>query len=199
VTAKLASAVDVSATASRPSNGRAPTLAVGDLVVYSAHGVGRVVARERTLVGGAERDCILVDLAAGLRVTLPIDVAIGRLRAVANEAEFARVRETLAAEPGERDGSWTRRIKESRAKLVSGRAVELAELVRDGARYEAPAGGVSRLSTGERRLYLQARQLLAREICSARGVEQDEADAWIEAQLAPPDGACQEGCTQVRR
>jgi RNA polymerase-interacting CarD/CdnL/TRCF family regulator len=62
--------------------------------------------------------------------------------------------------------------------------------VRDGARYEAPATGVSRLSAGERRLYLQARQLLAREICSARGVEQVEADAWIEAQLALPNRTC---------
>jgi CarD family transcriptional regulator len=183
---KPASAADASPKAPPRSNGGALKLAVGDLVVYSAHGVGRVVARERTLVGGAERDCVLVDLAAGLRVTLPIEVATGRLRALANEAEFKYVKETLAAEPGTRDGSWTRRIKENTAKLVSGGAVELAELVRDGAPYEAPAGGVSRLSAGERRLYLQARQLLAREICSARGVEQVEADAWIEAQLALP-------------
>jgi len=190
VMARLASAADALPTAPGRSNGGELRLAVGDLVVYSAHGVGRVIARERTLVGGAERDCVLVDLAAGLRVTLPVEVATGRLRAVANEAEFECVKETLAAEPAGRDGSWTRRIKENTAKLVSGGALELAELVRDGARYEAPATGVSRLSAGERRLYLQARQLLAREICSARGVEQVEADAWIEAQLALPNRTC---------
>ena len=189
--ARLASSVDALPTAPRRSNGSALRFAVGDLVVYSAHGVGRVVARERVFVGGAERECILVDLAAGLRVTLPVEVATDRLRAVANEAEFACVKQTLA-EPGDRDGSWTRRIKESTAKLVRGGVVELAELVRDGARHDAPARGVSRLSTSERRLYLHARQLLAREICSARGVEQVEADAWIEAQLALPNRACRE-------
>jgi hypothetical protein len=32
---------------------------------------------------------------------------------------------------------------------------------------------------------VQARQLLAREIGSARGLEEVEADAWIEEQVAP--------------
>jgi CarD family transcriptional regulator len=166
-----------------------PTLAVGDVVVYAAHGVGSVVARERRLVGGAERDCILVELAAGLRVTLSLEAARKRLRAVVNEAELACVRETLAEAPTSRDGQWTKRIKESKAKLAGGRAIDLAELVRDGARCEDHAwNGLPRLSDGERRVYLQARQLLVREISSARGVEQAEAERWIEAQI-PSNGA----------
>jgi CarD family transcriptional regulator len=168
--------------------GAALTLAVGDAVVYAAHGVGRVVALERRLVGGAERDCILVEMAAGLRVTLSLEAAQERLRAVVNEKELARVRKTLAAAPAGRDGQWTKRIKESKAKLAGGRAVDLAELVRDGARCEDQAwNGSPRLSDGERRVYLQARQLLVREISSARGVEQDEAERWIEAQI-PSNG-----------
>ena len=94
-------------------------------------------------------------------------------------------RRPSAAEPTARDGSWTRRIKESNAKLAGGDAVELAELVRDGARYEG-AGAGSRLSAGERRIYLQARQLLVREICASRGIEEAAAEKWIEAQVAPP-------------
>ena len=160
--------------------------AVGDAVVYAAHGVGRVVARERKLVAGAERDCIIVDLAAGLRVTLPVAEAAGRLRAVVDDVELANVQKTLADERASRDGSWTRRIKTSTAKLASGTPADLAELIRDGNRLDGRAhNGIPRLSPGERRVYLQARQLLVREICSARGVEQAEADAWIEAQIAP--------------
>ncbi len=43
----------------------------------------------------------------------------------------------------------------------------------------------AKLSTSEQNLYVQARHLLAQAIGSARGLEQAEADAWIEEQVAP--------------
>jgi CarD family transcriptional regulator len=171
---------------SRSPEGDLASHAVGDVVVYAAHGVGRIVSREQKLVAGTERDCVVVDLAQGLRVTLSYEEAAERLRSVADARELGRVQKTLAGQPAVRDGTWTRRIKDSKAKLASGRACELAELVRDGARPEA-SGHSPRLSPGERSLYLQARQLLVREICSARGLEQAEADEWIEAQIAVSD------------
>jgi RNA polymerase-interacting CarD/CdnL/TRCF family regulator len=142
------------------------------------------VALEQLCVGETEQDGVVVDLAAGLRVTLSLDDAAGRLRPVADGAELDGVGATLAATSSERHGSWTRRIKESRAKLASGRPGDLAEIV-GTARHERSAVG-ARLSHGERRVYLQARELLVREICCARGVDADEADAWIAAQLMPP-------------
>jgi CarD family transcriptional regulator, regulator of rRNA transcription len=172
---------------SRGSHGPSLKLAVGDAVVYAAHGVGRVVARERKLTAGVSRDFVVVDLAAGLRVMLPVEEAAERLRAVVDDEELARVQKTLAEEPAGRNGSWTSRIRENKAKLASGRGVELAELVRDGARHDGPArGGASRLSAGERRVYVHARQLLVREICWARALGEAEADAWIEAQIGLP-------------
>jgi len=155
---------------------------VGDTVVYAAHGIGRVIARGQQDVGGTERECLIVDLATGLRVTLSLTEAGERLRAVAGEQEIEDVRSTLTAESSPRKQQWTARMKESKAKLASGRPVELAELVRDGSRQrQLPA---SQLSHGEQRIYRQARDLLTREISSACGLEQDEAEAWIEAQIA---------------
>jgi CarD family transcriptional regulator, regulator of rRNA transcription len=164
------------------------SLGVGDTVVYAAHGVGRVVAREQKQVGDSERDCIVLELVAGgLRVTLPLEEAVERLRTVADEEELEDVRRTLVAEPGAREGAWTKRIKESKAKLASGRPTELAELVRDGSRFERSRG--SQMSHAERRVYLQARDLLTREISSACRLEPNEAEAWIEAQITLPEGS----------
>jgi RNA polymerase-interacting CarD/CdnL/TRCF family regulator len=169
-----------------PSSKAPPGVAVGDTVIYAGHGVGRVVAHEQTRVGDATRDCVVVDLAAGLRITLPLPEAAERLRAVADESELEDVRRTLASPSSERDEPWTKRIKDNKAKLAAGRATDLAEIVRDGDRYERAANG-SRLSHGERRLYLQARAFLVSELCFARGVGEDEAEAWIEAQIVLPD------------
>ena len=169
-----------------PSNATKASLdiAVGDTVVYAAHGVGRVVAREQKRVDGTKRDCVVVELDGELRVTLPLLEAAERLRAVADERELEDVRRTLASGPSGPDAPWTKRMKESKAKLAAGRAVDLAELVRDA----EGSGRAARLSHGERQLYLQARRLLVRELCSARGLDEDEAEAWIETQLAPSSG-----------
>lgn len=159
---------------------------VGETVVYAAHGVGRVVALEQRRVGGTDRECVVLDLASGLRVTLSLDDAAVRLRPVADGAGLEEIGATLAAGPPSRDGTWSRRIKESKAKLSRGSPVDLAEIVRDGARYEQGRDG-ARLSHGERSVYLQARELLVREICSARDVGAEEADAWIDAHIAPAE------------
>jgi CarD family transcriptional regulator, regulator of rRNA transcription len=163
-------------------------VAVGDTVVYASHGVGRIVAREQQRVGGTVRDCVVVELATGLRVTLPLADAAERLRRPADESELDDVQKTLASIPPEREASWTRRINESKAKLATGKATDLAQIVRDGVRFERGSNGV-RLSHSERRVYVQARALLVGELCSARGMHEDEAEVWIDSQIAPPDSS----------
>jgi CarD family transcriptional regulator, regulator of rRNA transcription len=157
--------------------------AVGDTVVYAAHGVGRIVARERKQVDGTDREFVVVDLESGLRVTLPVADAADRLRPVADPGELEDIRRILGAEPGVRAEPWAKRMRETKAKLAAGRPTDLAEIVRDGGCSGRPA----RLSDGERRVYLQARTLLVRELCLARGVREDEVEAWIEAHIAASD------------
>ena len=162
-------------------------LAVGDAVVYAAHGAGRVAAREQRTVLGVEQEVVVLELGHGLWITLPIEQARERLRPVASEADVQRVQQTLREEGETAQDSWHQRLRQGRAKLASGDPLELAELVRDGMRHQSQArkGAAPKLSEAERRLYVQARELLTREIGSARGLEQDEADAWIEEQATP--------------
>jgi RNA polymerase-interacting CarD/CdnL/TRCF family regulator len=141
-----------------------------------------VVALERRDVGGAACDCLVVDLVRGLRDTLSVEGAAERLRAVATKSDLDRVGEVLAAEPGDREGPWTRRLQEGKSKIAGGCVTALAELVRDGALVELRGNRV-RLSDGERRLYLQARELLAQEIAWVRGLEREEVEAWIDARI----------------
>jgi len=54
--------------------------------VYTPYGIGRVAAREKRAVLGAEREIVVLELADGLTVTLPMERAREHLRPAASEA-----------------------------------------------------------------------------------------------------------------
>jgi CarD family transcriptional regulator len=163
-------------------------LAVGDVVVYAAHGVGRVAAREERVVLAVAQEVLVLELADGLSVTLPVERARELLRPLLSKADLRRVRETLREDHTLSEDLWLKRRKDTQVKVAGGDPLGLAEVVRDCARREqrliAKRAG-SRLSPSERDLYKRARRLLSAEIGLARGLEPAEADAWIEEQLAP--------------
>jgi CarD family transcriptional regulator len=154
--------------------------------VYSSYGVGRVAARERRLVLGAEQEIVVLEFADGLVVSLPIERARERLRVLASEADIRQVRETLRQDPAVSDGPWLSRRREARAKLTGGDPLGLAEIVRDGASRERSLtlkGTKTQLPLGERDVVVKARQLLSTEIAQARGLAAAQADEWIDDQL----------------
>jgi CarD family transcriptional regulator len=161
-------------------------LAVGDLVVYATHGVGRIVAREKRVIVGVGEEIVVLELARSLTVTLPLERAHQLLRPLVDEADLRRVQQTLRSAGTLSSDVWLKRRKDTQAKLKGGDPVELAEVVRDGAqRGRAVAARPSKpqLSSGERDLYVRARRLLSEEIHVVRGGEEADADAWIEEQL----------------
>ena len=159
-------------------------LAVGDIVVYASHGIGRVAHHGRTLPGEGE-DVVVLELPHGLLVTLPVERALETLRPLSGEAEIARVQKALSDRESPSESAWQKRFKETRDKVSAGEAIGLAEVVRDGVHREqrsaAREGTVP--STAERHLYLKARELLAQELGASRGIEPAEADAWIIDQI----------------
>jgi RNA polymerase-interacting CarD/CdnL/TRCF family regulator len=161
-------------------------LAVGDLVVYGRHGAGRVTSRQKK-GRGKPHEIIVLDLAAGLSVTLPLERALEYLRPLASKTEVACVQTTLREDKALTEDTWLKRWKIMQAKVATGEAVSLAEVVRDSAQRErtpAAHGKTKRLSPSEHQLYLEARQLLASELGFVRGVEPSEADEWITDQLS---------------
>ena len=163
-------------------------LAVGDVVVYAAHGVGRVAAREKRVVLGAAQEVLVLELAGGLSVTLPVERARELLRPLLSKADLRRVQETLRRDHTLSEDVWLIRRKDTQVKVAGGDPLGLAEVVRDCARREQRliANTGSQLSPSERDLYKRARRLLSAEIGLARDLELAEADDWIEEQLAAP-------------
>ena len=162
-------------------------LAVGTMVAYPPHGVGRISAREKKVVLGVEEEVVVIELGNELSVTLPVSRANELLRPPATEADLKKVQKTLREDGVVSDEIWSKRVQQAQEKLRSGDPLELAEIVRDGVRREqglTANGSPTKLSTSERALHLKAKELLAGEIGVARGVDQAQAEAWIDEQLA---------------
>ena len=156
--------------------------------MYPAHGAGRVAAREKRVVFGAEQEVVVLALADGLSVTLPMQLARELLRPLVSEAGLRRVQETLREDGAPSGDVWVKRMKQAQAKLTGGDPLELAEIVRDGARRarRLTANGTnSKLSIREKGLCVKARQHLSGEIGFVRGLDRAVVDAWIDEQLAP--------------
>ena len=158
-------------------------LGVGDPVVYGVHGAGTVTACETGSINGEQQAMVVIALADGMTVQLPLTLAQEQLRPLVDEAALATIGQVLCATPFLSSESWLKRRRDAQAKLAD--AVGLAEIIRDGnGRETAPARGGSRLAPSERELVVRARALLTREIALARDVPLVDAEAWVERQLA---------------
>src|SRR5689334_19655689 len=108
-------------------------LAVGNVVVYPAYGVGRIVAREQRLGDGSGLEVVVIEFADDLTVSLPLERAKDQLRSPVSEADLRQVKAVLREERAVSTAPWLARQRESHAKLAEGDPVSLAEIVRDGA------------------------------------------------------------------
>jgi len=125
------------------------------VVVYPAYGVGRVAAREKRVVLGAAQEILVLELADGLSVTLPVERARELLRPLLSQAGLRRVQETLREDHTLSEDVWLKRRKDTQVKLAGGDPLRLAEVVRDCARRERRMKAKhigSRLSPSERDL-----------------------------------------------
>lgn len=161
------------------------SLAVGDVVVYGAHGAGTVETRETRSVNGDEQAVVVIALAGSLSVQLPLALARKQLRLLVDEAAIATIGKVLRESPPVSGDSWLKRCRAAQAKL--GDAIGLAEVIRDGSVRDAASqrGSGSRLAPSERELVRRARALLTAEIALARDVPIGDAEAWVDRQLAP--------------
>ena len=156
------------------------------MVVYGSYGAGRVASRHKS-ASGEPREMVVLDFAAGLSVTLPLERALEYLRPLAGETEMACVGTTLREGRTVIADGWLKRSKATQTKVTAGQTVGLAEVVRDSVGRDRPPaapGKTTRLSPSEQQLYLKARQLLADEIGLVRGIQSSEADDWITDQLS---------------
>src|SRR5919204_1371378 len=158
---------------------------VGDKVVYPHHGAAVIEKKEKKNAFGEKKDYLILRLAYGdLTLMVPADNAeeIG-LRDVINDEEVEEVFAVLRKKEARMPTNWSRRFKNHVEKLKSGDIYQVAEVVRNLSIREADKG----LSAGGKRMLARARPILVSELTFALAVDEEAAEARLDAVLRGED------------
>ena len=145
---------------------------IGDTVLYPLYGVGTIRGiREMEVLGNIGRYYVLEVAATGMSVMLPIadDKNLG-LREVVDKETALSILESFAEIQADSCQNWNKRYRENMELLKTGTIAGAARVVRSLMGREIAKG----LSTGERRMYVQAKQILLSELEVATGISAKE-------------------------
>ncbi|HZK18351.1 MAG TPA: CarD family transcriptional regulator, partial [Clostridia bacterium] len=146
---------------------------IGDKVVYPMHGAGIIESIEEKEVLGEKRQYYILRLPIGdMKVMIPIDNGkqVG-LREVIDDDGVKKVMGILSDECSIMSTNWNRRYRANLEKLKSGDVYEVAEVVRNLISRDQEKG----LSSGERKMLENARQILISELVLATELEEEKA------------------------
>ncbi|MFZ5942501.1 MAG: CarD family transcriptional regulator [Bacillota bacterium] len=155
---------------------------IGDKVVYPMHGAGVIEAIEEKEVLGDKRSYYIMKMPFGnMKVMIPIDNIneIG-LRQVVDCEDVNKVISILQDTDDSTSVNWNRRYRANLEKIKSGSIYEVAEVVRNLTLRDKDKG----LSTGERKMLENARQILISELVLARGEQEDSIKIMLEQLFA---------------
>ena len=155
---------------------------VGELVVYPAHGVGRIIQIEEQEIAGATLELYIVDFEKEkLRLKVPTGRAEQKgMRRLSDRAQIDSALKILKGRARIKRTMWSRRAQEYDAKINSGDIMAVAEVVRDLYRSERQP----EQSYSERQLFEQALDRMAREIAAVRKMDDDMSIKELEDYLA---------------
>ncbi len=145
---------------------------LGDQVCYPMHGVGIVDSIEDKTVLGVTASYYVLRFTSGrMTAMVPVKTAekVG-LRYVITPQECDKVLAYFNEAPEPEDENWNRRYRDNCEKLRKGDVYEVADVVKCLSKREEQKG----LSAGERKMLVNARQVLLAEMAAASGKDPDE-------------------------
>jgi CarD family transcriptional regulator len=157
--------------------------AVGDKVVYPMHGAGQIEAIEERVYDEQLTQYVVLSMFLGnMKVRIPVcNLEKVGLRPIIPQKKMKEIKKVLATEVvnNMKSITWNRRFTIYIDKMKSGDVLDLAEVISILARQDKQ----KRLSTGERRLLGNARQILASEIMIVKNSSIESAEKWIDNSL----------------
>ncbi len=153
---------------------------VGDKIVYPMHGAGTIDAIEEKDILGEKQNYYIIRMPGEVKVMVPTDKAeeVG-VRNIINKDEAVKVMSVLGENETEMSQNWNKRYRDNMDKMKSGDIYEVADVVRNLSFKQKEKG----LSTGEKKMLNNAKQILVSELVLAEHASQDEVEKLVENKI----------------
>jgi CarD family transcriptional regulator len=150
---------------------------IGDKIVYPMHGAGIIEEIEIQEVLGEKREYFIIRMPIGdMKVMVPIanvdDVGV---RYIIDGKEIEGVLEVLKGMRSTMPQNWNRRYRANMERIKTGDILEIAAVVRNLTILDDEKG----LSTGERKMMGNAKQMLLSELVLASGQIMEDVEKLV--------------------
>lgn len=153
---------------------------VGDKVVYPMHGAGVIDSIEEKEILGEKQSYYILKMPGEVKVMVPISTAEQHgIRNVIDKNEAERVINVLEQDETEMEKNWNKRYRDNMDKMKSGDIYEIADVVRNLSFKQKEKG----LSTGEKKMLHNAKQILISELVLAEHATQDEVEELVDNKI----------------
>tara|TARA_A100001011_G_scaffold113438_1_gene120084 strand:+ start:126 stop:791 length:666 start_codon:yes stop_codon:yes gene_type:complete len=144
---------------------------LNDHVVYPKHGVGKIMAIEKAVIGDIDINFYKVFIDKDkLTLTIPINQQ-SNLRPIASINQINKCVSILKSKPKIKRTMWSRRSQEYEQKINSGKIYELAEVVKD---LNKNSNAIAEQSYSERQLFEKAYERLQSEFEAVLKISTEE-------------------------
>ena len=153
---------------------------VGDKIVYPMHGAGIIQSIEEKAIGEEKQSYYIIKMPGEVKVMVPTAKAeeIG-VRNIIDKETAGKVINVLEQECTEMSMKWNKRYRENVEKMKSGNIYEVADIVRNLTFKQKDKG----LSTTEKKMLLNAKQILVSELVLAGDKNKEEVEQIVEDKI----------------
>lgn len=154
---------------------------VGDYIVYPMHGAGTIDAIEEKDILGQKQAYYIIKMPGEVKVMIPTAQAekVG-IRNVIGKEQAEKVFEVLSEDETQKELNWNKRYRENMDKMKTGDIYEVADVVRNLSFKQKEKG----LSTGEKKMLLNAKQILVSELALVQQFSEEQVEGLIEDKIS---------------
>lgn len=151
---------------------------IGDKIVYPMHGAGVIEAIEEKKILKEKQAFYIMKMPIGdMMVMIPIKncVEIG-IRDIISKEQALEIIQMFEVQVCDITDNWNKRYRENMIKIKTGDILEVLDVVKTLLLMDRTKG----LSTGERKMLSNAKQILISELVLAQATSHDEAEELLE-------------------
>ena len=153
---------------------------VGDKIVYPMHGAGVIETIEERSILDEKQSYYIIKMPGEVKVMVPTAKAeeIG-VRNIIDKETAGKVINVLEQDSTEMSMKWNKRYRDNVEKMKSGDIFEVADIVRNLSFKQKDKG----LSTTEKKMLLNAKQILVSELVLAESKGKEEVEQLVENKI----------------